>query len=324
MNDYVGYPRGWFVVCFSDELPKGGTRAMKYFGRDLAAYRGEDGVARVLDAHCPHLGAHLAIGGKVEGCELRCPFHAWKFGGDGVCTEIPYTKKPIPSKARVGSWLTRELNGVVMVHHDAAGAEPSFDIPTITELGSDDWLPWATAQYFIKSHPREIVENIADKTHFPRVHNTEIDEFDFTVNGHLATQRVKGRAFFQGKRVDEFGSSTTYHGPGYLLMSMNGALSNFMLIAHTPIDENSLDLRMAVTIKVVGGDREKTAGWVGQYMKNLKDGFEDDIRIWENKVFRDRPLLAEGDGPIGPLRRWYKQFYGAPNAAAEAKEAVQP
>jgi 3-ketosteroid 9alpha-monooxygenase subunit A len=309
MNDYIGYPRGWFVVCFSAELAVGQTRAMKYFGKDLAAYRGEDGVVRVLDAFCPHLGAHLAIGGKVEGCELRCPFHAWKFGTNGQCVEIPYSKAPIPAKAKVGAWQVKEQNGFVMVHHDPTGAGPQFDIPPIAELDTGDWLPWTTAQYFIRTHPREIVENMADRAHFPRVHATEVDQFDFTVDAHTCTQTTKGRAFFEGNRVDPFGSVTTYHGPGYLLMRMNGQLQNFMLIAHTPIDETSLDLRMAVTIKVVGGDKEKTKGFVGQYVKNLKDGFEDDIKIWENKVFRDKPLLIAEDGPIGNLRRWYKQFY---------------
>ena len=37
---------------------------------------------RVMDAHCPHLGAHLAVGGRVEGECLRCPFHGWKFDGE--------------------------------------------------------------------------------------------------------------------------------------------------------------------------------------------------------------------------------------------------
>ena len=36
---------------------------------------------------------------------------------------------------------------------------------------------------------------------------------------------------------------------------------------------------------------------------------EQDIPIWENKIHHDRPLLCDGDGPIGIFRRWCKQFY---------------
>src|SRR5437773_202151 len=102
MNDVVRlppFPTGWFQVAYSDELPAGTVTPLRYFGRDLVLFRGEDGAARVLDAHCPHLGAHLGYGGKVEGCAIRCPFHAWKFDGQGTCIEVPYASK-IPPKAR--------------------------------------------------------------------------------------------------------------------------------------------------------------------------------------------------------------------------------
>ena len=49
-----------------------------------------DGVVGVLDAFCPHLGAHLGMGGTVEGNALRCPFHGWEFATSGACTAIPY------------------------------------------------------------------------------------------------------------------------------------------------------------------------------------------------------------------------------------------
>jgi 3-ketosteroid 9alpha-monooxygenase subunit A len=45
------------------------------------------------------------------------------------------------------------------------------------------------------------------------------------------------------------------------------------------------------------------------YVENLRLGFHEDIAIWENKVYRESPRLVDGDGPIGKLRAWYKQFY---------------
>jgi 3-ketosteroid 9alpha-monooxygenase subunit A len=145
------------------------------------------------------------------------------------------------------------------------------------------------------------------------VHRTEIDEFDFSVDGHTATQRVKGRALLPGGGVDQFASTTTYHGPGFLVMRMSGVMQNYMVVAHTPVDAMSLELRMGVMLKNLPG--QGTDGMdrlVGLYMTNLKSGFEDDIRIWENKLYRDVPVLCDGDGPIAQLRRWYRQFYAAP------------
>ncbi len=315
-----GYPRGWFVVAFSDEIAPGKAVSLRYFGEDLVAFRGEDGQVHVLEAYCAHMGAHLGVGSRVVGCTVQCPFHGWRYGGDGACVEIPYAKK-IPAKARQRSWPVCERNGVVLMHFDPRGAAPDFEIPPIAEYGSAEWLPWSRSRYHIKTHPREIVDNLADRAHFPSVHDTEIDEFEFSVDGVRATQRVRGRAMFGGGKVDQFASTTTYHGPGYLLMRMDGLLQNYMLLAHTPVDENNLDLRMAVMLKIVGS-REKTQGYVAGYLDNLKRGFEDDIKIWENKIYRDPPILCDGDGPIGRLRKWYRQFYDAPGVT-ETAEAAQ-
>ena len=92
------YPNGWFAIAHSDELGVGEARPVHALGRDFVLYRGEDGRARVLDAYCRHLGAHLGVGGKVEGNAIRCPFHGWLYEGEGGrCIEIPYAKK-IPAK----------------------------------------------------------------------------------------------------------------------------------------------------------------------------------------------------------------------------------
>ena len=41
--------------------------------------------------------------------------------------------------------------------------------------------------------------------------------------------------------------------------------------------------------------------WVSQWRQ--------DIEIWENKIYMNRPTLAKGDGPLHRMRQSYKQFY---------------
>jgi 3-ketosteroid 9alpha-monooxygenase subunit A len=310
------FPRGWFVAAFSSEIPPKGVKSLRYFGEKLVAFRGEDGAVHILDGYCAHMGADLGAGGVVVGDSIQCPFHAWRYCGTGECIDIPYAKK-IPPKARQRAWTVREVNGLVFVWHDERGGAPDFEIPAIPDIGSSDWTPWVTSYYPIKTHPREIVENIADRGHFPAVHRTEIDEFEFSIDRHMATQRVKGRAILPGGGVDNFASSTTYHGPGYLVMRMSGVMQNYMVVAHTPVDSGNLELRMGVMLKKITGQNMDRL--TGLYMSNLKAGFEDDIRIWENKLYRENPVFCDGDGPIGQLRRWYRQFYAAPEIVAEPK-----
>src|SRR4051794_6334760 len=103
-------PNGWFVVATSDELSAGEVRSLHYFGRDLVLFRTEGGEPRLTDAYCAHLGAHLGVGGKVEGECLRCPFHGWAYdGASGHCVDIPYGGgERIPAKARVRPYPTVE------------------------------------------------------------------------------------------------------------------------------------------------------------------------------------------------------------------------
>ena len=192
-------------------------------------------------------------------------------------------------------------------------------IPLIAEVGDPEWMKWNTFHYSIKTHPREIVENLADRAHFPVTHRTELAEFSFEVDRHMATQKVKGTARLPGGGVDRFGSTTTYHGPGYLIMRMSGVTQNWMLVAHTPVDAQNVEMRMGVMLKnIPGQDMEKLSTL---YTANLKSGFEDDFRVWENKVYREAPVLCDGDGPIMQLRRWYRQFYVAPETAQAQPEA---
>ena len=41
--------------------------------------------------------------------------------------------------------------------------------------------------------------------------------------------------------------------------------------------------------------------WVSQWRR--------DVAIWENKIYRQKPLLTKSDGPVHRMRQWYQQFY---------------
>ena len=301
----TGFPRGWFVVAWSRELGPSGVRPLRYFGRDLVLFRAEEGPA-VLDAFCPHLGAHLGHGGSVEGDAIRCPFHAWRFNARGECVGIPYASK-IPKQATLRPWPVVERNGAIFVWHCADGTEPSWEVPVIAEYGTEAWTPWRdNCLGAVCTHPREIVENVADSAHFPVVHRTEVSHFENHFEEHRATQITHGVAKPPQGGTDHFEIEATYHGPAFQISRMNGVLQSILLLAHTPIDEGHLDLRFAVSLERTGPRTEQFAEF---YAENLRLGFHEDIHIWENKVYRERPRICEGDGPIGRLRTWYRQFY---------------
>ena len=314
VDHYQGYPRGWFCVGLSDEFAVAEPKPLAYFGTQLVAWRGQDGTLRIQDAFCPHLGAHLGHGGTVVDNTIRCPFHAWRFDETGRCVDVPYATK-IPPRACIASWPVDEVNGMAFVWHDPARGEPDYRIPEIPEYGAGEFLPWDHKRLVIRTHPKEIVENVADRGHFMPVHGTDISDFENIYDGHRATQLTKGVAYPIGGGSDPFELDATYHGPGYQLTVMKGVMKSFLFNAHTPIDKSSLHLRFGVSLRVLPKMRERMAEFSARYVENLTVGFEQDIAIWENKVYRTRPALCDGDGPIGKLRRWYRQFYTAREVA---------
>ena len=98
---HLARPTGWFQIGWTHEYRAGQVRPLKYFGKDLVAYRTGSGHLIVIEAYCPHFGAHLGYGGTVTGECIQCPFHGWTWGPDGHNVAIPYSEKVNRSKRRL-------------------------------------------------------------------------------------------------------------------------------------------------------------------------------------------------------------------------------
>ena len=44
---------------------------LRYFDQELVIFRTESGAVKVLDAYCPHMGAHLGYGSVIRRVEAR-------------------------------------------------------------------------------------------------------------------------------------------------------------------------------------------------------------------------------------------------------------
>ena len=80
-----------------------------------------------------------------------------------------------------------------------------------------------------------------------------------------------------------------------------------------PIPARSDDLRDHLVARM----------FISRFMKNG----DQDIPIFERKIYRDRPRLVGGDGPILDYRRWVAQFGDAASvnpAAFTADDALPP
>ena len=299
-------PFGWFFVGWSDELRPGDVRSLRYFDRDLVLFRGEDGAAGLLNAHCLHMGAHLGEGGRVEGNSVVCPFHGWQFNRKGRCTDIPYGKT-IPPKLKDGRvcqrpWPVVEKNQVIWAWYHPTGREPAFDVMEHEEIGHPDWTPTERYMWSFSSNPQEIAENGVDVAHFQFVHGMPgLPEGKTVYDGIQRISEVAGH----GRKV-----RIVQHGAGQKYTRFSGTVDTMLMVLVTPVTDEQVELRFAFTHKKYPEDsaeyaaaREKIESVTGEH------GVLPDIPIWEHKIHHVHPLLCDGDGPIMALRRYFSQFY---------------
>ena len=156
----------WHPVAFSARVD-GGPIAADLLGEPLVLWRGRDGAVRVLSDVCVHRGTALSLG-WVDGDEIVCAYHGWRYRGDGRCAAIPQLADPsrVPAKARVPTFRAQERYGLVWV----AMAEPRWPLPELPELEEGGWALVGAGPYSWACDAARQVENFTDFGHFPWVH----------------------------------------------------------------------------------------------------------------------------------------------------------
>jgi phenylpropionate dioxygenase-like ring-hydroxylating dioxygenase large terminal subunit len=223
--------------------------------------------------------------------------------------DVPYAKR-IPPAARLRAWPTRERAGLVLAWHHTEGAAPSFDVPDVPELGSPDWTPPERREWVVRSIPQEMAENTVDQAHFRFVHGTEtVAETELEAAGPVL--RVVSKSRVGTARGSAEGRIDIHcYGLGYAVTRFRGVVETLVVTTGVPVDADHVHMRLAFSVRRLAS-QGATQGVGRAFIAEIERQFAQDIPIWENKVFLERPALCDGDGPIATLRRWGRQFYGA-------------
>lgn len=311
---FTAYPSGWFVVATSEELLPGQLLMLHYFGKDLIAFRDESGRASVIDAYCPHLGAHLGYGGVIEDGCVRCPFHGWKFDGRGACVEVPYSDR-IPPKAAIAAWPTLEQDKMIFVFHGRAGEQP-WPMPPLDTRGytAGKMVHWRN----LATHPQEVFENTVDITHIGPVHRGRHARLIGKPERNGPWLRINlefhapGDIVGMPEQLNDVHLDVELRGLGAVIVHThvrNVDIRARQRLYATPVDETHIDIRGVVHV-VEQDDPQFTEELADLFYRAYVEDFAKDFPIWENKRYLTRPMLAKGDGPVGVYRRWCTQFYG--------------
>lgn len=330
-------PTGWFQVAWSAEIGVGDVHRMKYFDRDLIAWRAQSDRLTVMDAYCGHLGAHLGYGGHVEGEVLQCPFHGWQWNHEGRNVCIPYQDRPNRGR-RIHTFPVVERNQSVYIWHDEECREPYFDAPDVFDGFGDgataaDYYPQQRLyRAGLELHPQYVLENGVDFAHFKFVHKTPIvpvftrHDFDGPVSFVDFTITFEGD---DGQKIEDVNSGVeaVNGGLGLAVTKSWGMVDNRTISAITPVDAFTSDVRFMVYIgRSPGRDPARAEIKAREFGQEVIRQFEQDVHIWCHQRYSDPPALAtEEYRGFTAIRNWAKQFYpdGIGGSAAEVYAASQ-
>lgn len=304
----VGFAFGWYAMMKSDELAVGEVKPLRYFGQELAIWRGEDGEARMLGAYCKHLGAHMGHGGKVHGNMLECPFHAWRYDGEeGLVKEIPYSPSIPPRVAKKCKqvWPVKEANQIIWAWYHPNGDAPMYDVVEVAECSDPNWTEYKETTWAIWNSLQNIGENGVDFAHFQYIHgvanmpDAELEWGEFTRKAIVRAKMGTPKGMVEGVITSH--SS----GPGQSWVRFEGICETLLIACLTPVDEDHVHVRYFFTQP----NEEKNSRVAAAIIADVVKQMDQDKVVWDRMRNLPKPIICEGDGPIAKYRMFYRKYY---------------
>ena len=160
--------RFWQPVALSSEAGPGKAKEIRILSEDLTLYRGTSGKAYLVAGRCAHRCSRLHTG-WVEGEDVRCVYHGWKYDGTGQCVEIPGERAAIAAKVKIGGYPAHEYCGLVFAYLSEHGPAPAFELPRKDVFEQPDRITFQRDQIW-PCNWFQMTENSMDAVHVSFVH----------------------------------------------------------------------------------------------------------------------------------------------------------
>ncbi|MEN9213694.1 MAG: aromatic ring-hydroxylating dioxygenase subunit alpha [Gloeomargarita sp. DG_1_6_bins_138] len=153
----------WYAVALSTELGQK-PLAIQLWHQDIVLFRNRHGQVQALANRCPHRFVKLSSG-YVQGDDIVCIYHGWRFNGAGHCTDIPYlnAQQKLPT-CRLRSYPVQERQGFIWLFPgdptQAQNHQP-VDLPEWEHLN----YVVSVAPMNFQAHFSFLIENLMDMYH---------------------------------------------------------------------------------------------------------------------------------------------------------------
>jgi len=157
----------WHPVAVGRKLAAGKAQALRILAEDLTLYRGASGTPYLIGGRCAHRLSVLHTG-WIEGEEIRCMYHGWKYDGTGGCSERPAERDAAAPNVRIAGYPVVEYGGLLFAYL-GEGAPPAFDLPRKDAFEVPGTIVYARAETW-PCNWFQLVENSLDAVHVSFVH----------------------------------------------------------------------------------------------------------------------------------------------------------
>ncbi|MHC5308426.1 Rieske 2Fe-2S domain-containing protein [Bartonella sp. LJL80] len=151
----------WHAVALSRKVKTKPIRIM-FEDEPLVIFRNSTGLNCLRDI-CPHRGASLSKG-RVRKDDIECPYHGWRFNGQGHCTHLPLYSGETPRRF-VRAYDVCERFGLIFITKDKDKARPITDL-----VWDGQKAVTVVMESMIESTLADVIENALDPTHTVFVH----------------------------------------------------------------------------------------------------------------------------------------------------------
>ncbi len=111
---------GWFDVCAAGDVGAGGIITIDVDSIEMVLWRTTAGELAACDSRCPHQWAHLGTAGAVDGDEIVCLSHFWRFDTNGTGSKLSATGRR-DEKSPNRTFRVDERDGRILVWIDPSG-----------------------------------------------------------------------------------------------------------------------------------------------------------------------------------------------------------
>jgi phenylpropionate dioxygenase-like ring-hydroxylating dioxygenase large terminal subunit len=165
-TDWEALAAFWHPVCFSSDVTGAKPLSITLLDEKLVLYRAGGTVVAAKDV-CIHRGVPLSCG-WIDGEEIVCAYHGFRYGADGRCTRIPaQPDAAIPKKLCLHTFAAEERFGLVWVCLAGAPRQPLPDWPELEDTGL---MQMKLSSGIWKCSAARHVENFNDLAHLSWVH----------------------------------------------------------------------------------------------------------------------------------------------------------